>query len=256
MAAAGTATGLSGADVDQIRAALSSGRRPKVVFTAAAGQIAGQTGQVVELGDPAGADEWILVRFGSDELPFSPADVALPTRGAPRRPAAEPEFRLGDAPRKGPRANGRPAPRQPAPAGSPTAVRPPTVAARAPGPATVAAKAGDAKAAGAAPPATAEPAEPRPGRPAKVRPPASLTVTLTYADREWMVAATQGSRTLAKPHVIRPADALRMVALIDVAGVHDAVEGIIAAERADAETRARRLREELAEIEARLSELG
>jgi uncharacterized protein YceH (UPF0502 family) len=47
-----------------------------------------------------------------------------------------------------------------------------------------------------------------------------------------------------------------MVALIDVAGVHDAVESIIAAERADAETRARRLREELAEIEARLSELA
>ena len=47
-----------------------------------------------------------------------------------------------------------------------------------------------------------------------------------------------------------------MVALLDVPGVHEAVEGIIAAERADAEARAQRLRAELAEIESRLSELS
>jgi hypothetical protein len=80
-------------------------------------------------------------------------------------------------------------------------------------------------------------------------------VTLTYAEREWTIAATQGSRSLAKPYVIRPAEALRMVALIDVPGVHDAVESIIAAERTEAEHRALRLREELAEIESRLAEL-
>jgi len=95
----------------------------------------------------------------------------------------------------------------------------------------------------------------RPAKAVKVKPPASLTVTLAYADREWTVAATMGSRSLARPYVIKPTDALRMVALIDVPGVHEAVESIIEAERLEAETRAARLRAELADIESRLAEL-
>ena len=94
-----------------------------------------------------------------------------------------------------------------------------------------------------------------PGRSARLKPPASLTVTLAYADREWTVAANLGTKVLAKPYGIKPAEALRMVSLLDVPGVHDAVESIIAAERVEAEDRARRLREELADIETRLAEL-
>lgn len=90
---------------------------------------------------------------------------------------------------------------------------------------------------------------------AKPKAPASLVVTLSYTEQQWTVAATQGSKSLAKPYAIKPTEALRMVALIDVPGVHDAVEHIIAAERAEAEHRAVRLREELAEIESRLAEL-
>ena len=40
-----------------------------------------------------------------------------------------------------------------------------------------------------------------------------------------------------------------------VPGVHEAVEHIVAAERAEAEAQAQKLRAELAEIEARLAEL-
>jgi hypothetical protein len=80
-------------------------------------------------------------------------------------------------------------------------------------------------------------------------------VTLAYADGEWTVAAAQGAKALAKPCVIPPAAALRMVSLVDVPGVQEAVEQIMAAERADAEEQAVRLRAELAEIEARLAEL-
>ncbi|MFD0788692.1 hypothetical protein ACFQZ8_32650, partial [Micromonospora azadirachtae] len=87
MGAAGQ--GLSEDDVRTFREALAAGRKPKVVFTAAAGQIAGQFGQVVELTDPAESDEFVVVRFGRDELPFSPADVAVAPRGAGRK-AAEP----------------------------------------------------------------------------------------------------------------------------------------------------------------------
>jgi hypothetical protein len=70
------------------------------------------------------------------------------------------------------------------------------------------------------------------------------------------VAAAQGTKVLAKPYVVRPAEALRMVSLVDVPGVQEAVEQILASERAEAERVAQRLRAELAEVEARLAELG
>ena len=82
-----------------------------------------------------------------------------------------------------------------------------------------------------------------------------MTVTLAYSDGEWTVGATQGSKALAKPNVIKPAEALKMVGMLDVPGVHEAVEHIVAAERAEAEAQAQKLRAELAEIEARLAEL-
>src|SRR5213082_3847967 len=86
MAAARTSTrGLSPTDLDGIRESLSGGRRPKVMFTESAGQIAGQVGQVVRLEDPAAGDEFVVVRFGRDELPFSPADLAIPPRGSGTR---------------------------------------------------------------------------------------------------------------------------------------------------------------------------
>ncbi|MFG3603315.1 flagellar biosynthesis protein FlhF [Micromonospora chersina] len=218
--------GLSTDEVQGIREALAAGRKPKVVFTAAAGQMAGQLGQVVELTDPEVSEEFVVVRFGRDELPFSPTDVAIAPKGAGRRPAepkpetpveaapAEPEFVL-DTPAV-------PAPRREEPR-------------------------------------VAQQAEPKPARRAvkavKPKGPAGLTVTLAYADGEWTVAAQQGAKALARPYVVKPAEALRMVALVDVPGVQEAVEQILAAERAEAEQQAEKLRAELAEIEARLAEL-
>jgi hypothetical protein len=89
----------------------------------------------------------------------------------------------------------------------------------------------------------------------KPKGPAGLTVTLAYADGEWTVAAQQGSKALAKPYVVKPAEALKMVGLVDVPGVQEAVEQILGTERAEAEQQADKLRAELAEIEARLAEL-
>jgi hypothetical protein len=82
-----------------------------------------------------------------------------------------------------------------------------------------------------------------------------MTVTLAYQAGEWTVAAHQGSRTLAKPYLVRPAEALKMVAMLDVPGVHDAVDAIVTAELTEAQRRAEALRTELAEVEARLAEL-
>ena len=86
MATRTAAPGLSTDELARIRDTLAAGRKPKVVFTAAAGQIAGQIGQVIELTDPALSEEWVVVRFGHDELPFSPADLAVPVKPSARRP--------------------------------------------------------------------------------------------------------------------------------------------------------------------------
>ncbi|MEU8183659.1 hypothetical protein AB0B85_09785 [Micromonospora sp. NPDC049044] len=218
--------GLSTDEVQSIREALAAGRKPRVVFTASAGQIAGQVGQVVELTDPEVSDEFVVVRFGRDELPFSPADLAVAPKGAGRRvvepkpepepepePVAAPEFVL-DTPRV-------PAQRQEEPKVEQTEKPPARRAVKA----------------------------------VKPKGPAGLTVTLAYADGEWTVAAQQGSKALAKPYVVKPAEALKMVALVDVPGVQEAVEQILGTERAEAEQQAEKLRAELAEIEARLAEL-
>jgi hypothetical protein len=245
-------SGLSSTDLGLIRDTLAAGRKPKVVFTEAAGQIAGKIGQVIELTDAKASDEWIVVRFGRDVLPFSPADLAIPakstttttarpSKSVPAKPTEpEPPLRLTEPPNI-------PAPRERSPALTNGTARP--AAAN-----STASSAANSTASSAAN-GTASTATARHGKAAKGKAPASLTVTLAYTDREWTVTATQGAKTLARPYVIKPTEALQMVALIDVPGVHEAVENIIAAERAEAEGRALRLREELAEIESRLAEL-
>ena len=258
MATRTAAPGLSTDELARIRDTLAAGRKPKVVFTAAAGQIAGQVGQVVELTDPALSDEWVVVRFGHDELPFSPADLQMPSRTKPsvRAAAALPAPLPG--PREEPSVPSSPtAPLNGAARSAKAAKAAPATPAEEPAPA----KASPAKAAGqAAEPAAAKPAEAPPPKPparkaGKPKAPPSLTVTLTYAEGEWMVGATQGSKALAKPYVIKPSEALKMVSLLDVPGVHDAVDEIVSAARAEAEREAERLRAELAEVETRLAEL-
>jgi hypothetical protein len=245
-----SARGLSPSELDGIRETLAAGRRPKVMFTEAAGQIAGQIGQVVQLADPQDGDEFVVVKFGRDELPFSPADLTIPPRGAAAGRAVGAGRRGGDGAET----------EDAGPPGPPLApsLRPePAV----PGPREHTAQ---VEAAPPKPPRRprdeadepeATPAR-KAARPAKVKPPAALTVTLAYTDGEWTVAATQGSKALAKPYVIKPAEALKMVALLDVPGVQEAVEQIVAAERAVAQEHAERLRNQLAEVEAKLAELG
>jgi len=226
--------GLGIDEVQAIRDGLAAGRKPKVQFTESAGQIAGQIGQVIELGDPSESDEFVVVRFGRDELPFSPGDLRMAPRGAEPEPVV--------------------------PAGPAFVLDQPVPVKASPVKAAAAKPVGDHDEAGL--PAQRkggdEVAAPRKAaaRPAKTKPAPSLTVTLAYAEGEWTVAANQGAKALAKPYVIRPAEALRMVALVDVPGVQEAVEQIMSAERAEAESQAQRLRAELAEVEARLAELG
>ena len=125
-------------------------------------------------------------------------------------------------------------------------------------PSTVAGSANSAGKAGSADQPAAE-SDTKPARKAakaaKPKVPPSFTVTLAYADGEWSVAAMRGERALAKPYLIKPAEALKMVGMLDVPAVHEAVEQILTSERADVERQAERLRAELAEIEAKLADL-
>jgi hypothetical protein len=235
--AARTVRGLSGADLDRVRESLAAGRKPKVVFTESAGQLAGQVGQVVELTDPAAGDEWVVVRFGRDTLSFAPTDLAPPPKAArparrgpakaaapvaaavPVPPAAPPGEAPGEAPGSPPRRREEERPEQAAPAAAPAAKAP-------------AHKAGKAKG------------------------PAALAVTVAYTDGAWTVAAQQGSRVLAKPTAIRAGEALALIGQLDLPGVQAAAAEIVAADRVAAERDADRLRAELAEAEARLADLG
>jgi hypothetical protein len=234
LAAAAAISGLSAADVDAIRAGLSAGRKPKVEFTASAGQIAGEFGQVVELLNPSD-EEWIVVRFGRDELPFSPADLAIPARGSRKRtPKAD---ATDDEPAAPQPTNGYPsyeeiaAPR-----------REDTMPANSGQTKVPAQPAGDDKPV----------RKPRPA--AKPKPLPTLTVTVAYAEGEWTVAAQQGAKALARPYVIKAAEALALVGMLDVPGVQEAVVQIVEAERSQTQAHAERLRAELAEIEARLAD--
>jgi hypothetical protein len=229
--AAAARTGVRGLSTDElqvIRDGLAAGRRPRVMFTESAGQIAGQVGQVVALTDPAESDEWVVVRFGRDELPFSPSDLQVAPKGPVKKAAPPP-----------------PAPAKPVPEFVMDKPVPAPAAAAPPPPAEPAAP--------AAPPVPA----PRkaPAKAAKPKPLPGLTVTLAYTDGEWTIAANQGSKALAKPYVVKPSEAMKIVQLVDVPGVQEAVEQIVSVERAEVEQQAERLRAELAEIEARLAEL-
>jgi uncharacterized protein DUF6319 len=236
------ARGLSGTDVETIRAALDAGRKPKVEFTPAAGQIVGKFGQVVDLLDPA-EDEWIVVRFGRDELPFSPADLAIPAKTpakrAPKVSTPEPE---------------------PEPEPEPTYPTYEELAAPSRPARKAASRQEDTMSApvnGTAVPAQAVGGDDKPrkvAKAAKPKPLPSLTVTVAYTDGDWTVAAQQGSKALARPYIIKAAEALQLVGMLDVPGVAEAVEQIIEGERAQAQAQAARLRTELAEIEARLAD--
>jgi outer membrane biosynthesis protein TonB len=210
------------------------------MFTDSAGQIAGQICQVTELTDPEASDEWVVVRFGRDELPFSPADLTIPPRGA--KAAAARAKKAAPVPEP-----------DPVPAPEFKITRTPVPAPRKEAKVTTV----DAPASQPAPaPAAADKPRKAAGKAAKPKVPAGLTVTLAYTDGEWTVAATQGAKSLAKPYVVKPVEALKIVGLVDVPGVKEAVEQILAAERSEAEQQAEKLRAELAEIEARLAELN
>lgn len=290
MAIARPKAGLSTSDLETVRAAVAAGRKPKVVFTDAAGQIAGRTGQVVRLEDPA-AEEWLVVRFGKDELPFAPADLQFPAKPSPVRSAAKvqsvaPPQWSPAGPAKTAQAAGRSSGNGSSAAPSPAANGAAPKAAIQAGPtagatagptagptagatdgATASATAGSTGAGAVAQVAGGSSARTQPA--AKAADPAAkparktgskrspeLSVTLTHEDGHWTVQAHRGAKVLVKPAPVRASDALKMVGMLDVPPVRAVVEEIVEAARVEAEQQAERLRRELAEVEAALADLN
>jgi hypothetical protein len=230
MASARTKAGMSAADLERLRTAVGAGRRPKVMFTAAAGQIAGKTGQVTRLEDPNSSDEWVVVRFGKDELPFAPTDLQFPPKPAPAKVAAQ-RVETIEPPHwtpAAPPATEKPATEKPAtePAAEPSAPKPAAVPA-------------------------ARPA----ARRSVVKRSPELTITLSCEEGHWSVQAHKGAKALVKATPVRASEALKMVSLLDAPPVQAVVEDIVEAARVDAEQQAERLRRELAEVEAALADL-
>jgi len=221
MASTRTKAGLSAVDLETLRAAVDAGRKPKVTFTAAAGQIAGKTGQVLRLEDPSASDEWVVVRFGKDELPFAPSDLQFPPKPAPVKVAAQ-RVETIEPPQWTPAAPPMPENAQP----EPVAAKPVAVPA-------------------------AKPA----ARRSVVKRSPELTITLSCEDGHWAVQAHKGAKALVKTTPVRASEALKMVTLLDAPPVQAVVEEIVEAAKVEAEQQAERLRRELAEVEAALADL-
>lgn len=183
---------LSSADIAHLEAVLAQGKKPKVVFTDAAGQVAGRTGKVVAL-DPGGVDDFVHVAFGSDELSFSAVELRLPSPGegarrAPRQRSNEPVAPSGPGL----------LPDEPAPKPKPAVSERKTVTA------TEASQ----------PAAVAEPVSVPKKKVARPRAATAkhpeLSITLTYEDGEWSVAASRGARTVVKGAKVAHSNALAM----------------------------------------------
>ncbi|GAB3658799.1 DUF6319 family protein [Glycomyces tarimensis] len=226
---------LSSADITHLESVLAQGKKPKVMFTDAAGQVAGKSGKVVALEEARDGD-FVLVAFGSDQLPFSPAELRLPARGETARAKTPRQRTTGTepAPPPGPGLlpDAPPVARTPEERKS-TSVSETENKAPEPAPRKKAARA----------------------RSAKDKHP-ELTVTLTYEDGEWAVATAKGARTLVKGVHVSHAAALSMCAAAESAEVNEIVTEVVDKIRSEAAEEAAALRKRLEEAEAKLAELG
>ncbi len=228
---------LSSADITHLESVLAQGKKPKVMFTESAGQVAGKAGKVVAF-DEAREGDFVLVAFGSDQLPFSPAELRLPERGESGR---------AKAPRQ------RPAAAEPAPPQGP-GLLPDEPDAR-PADKTAERKTVSQTASGSKPEAAPVRKKTTRARTVKDKHP-ELTVTLVYEDGEWAVSAAKGARTLVRGVHVSHAAALTMCTAAESAEVTEVVTEVVDRIRSEAEAEAEALRKRLEEAEARLAELG
>jgi hypothetical protein len=84
---------------------------------------------------------------------------------------------------------------------------------------------------------------------------ARLSVTLGYADGQWLVEVRKGRALMGTRYLVNSAEALNMLALLDVPALTDRVGQALTTDRTEAGRQVERLRTELAELEAKLNGL-
>jgi hypothetical protein len=80
-----------------------------------------------------------------------------------------------------------------------------------------------------------------------------LAVTLAYADGQWLVEVRNGRALLGTRHPVRSAQAMSMLAQLEVPGLQGGVEKALATDQSEASRQVDRMRRELAELEAKLT---
>lgn len=226
--------GLTDDQVADLRDRVARGEPARVVLLGSApGLPAGTRGTVVRVGDPAVEAECVTVRIAGDELPFAAAELTLSGRGVSSAvEAATTAAAAAPARRRTARA--------PRPAAAPAASPPAT--------ATAATGAGGDAGVGTDPPARTR----RTSRPASTP---SVTITLRFGEGAWTVDAERGGRRISRATPV-PAPAVRdAVTRLGVDRLDALVAETLEAHRAEVESRAAALRQELKALEASLRQL-
>jgi hypothetical protein len=222
---------LSEADVTALREKLAGGKKPRV--TLLVNTALGTTVPVVSFEEPA-TGEFITVKLADDVVPFSPAELSLPTRGRPTAVKDAPPAALPL----------EPPPYSPSNAPSPRKTQAPRlVAVPEPSENQAPEKPTDAPAAKPAK-ATAK----RPGRSG------SITVTIRFAGKGWTYESTRAGRKSAA----RPLNLAAVRAFsdrLDDPSLRRDLQATIDIAREEAKTKADVLRAELERVEVELAEL-
>jgi hypothetical protein len=226
---------LSEADVTALREKLEVGKKPRVMLlvNTALGP-AGTTVPIVSFEDPA-VGEFITVKLHDDVVPFSPAELSLPTRGRPTAPKAAPPASL---PLDSPAPTYRPSLPPPPKSTAPRLVAVPEPAESATPEKT------PAEAAGPKPAKAAK----RPGRTG------TIAVTIRFAGKGWTYESTRAGRKSAA----RPLNLAAVRAFsdrIDDPALRRDLQANIDFARQEAKTKADALRAELERVEVELAEL-
>ena len=85
---------------------------------------------------------------------------------------------------------------------------------------------------------------------------ARVSVTLAYADGQWLVEVRKGRALLGTRHPVQPAQALTTLSLLDVPGLRSQVEQALATDRTEASRHVDRMRSELSDLETKLAGLS
>jgi MFS family permease len=82
---------------------------------------------------------------------------------------------------------------------------------------------------------------------------ARVTVTLAYANGEWIVQVRNGRALLGSRHLVKPAEALDLLSRLDLPGVRGSIERALTSDQIEAASQAERMRGQLAEVESKLA---